>query len=79
MLHWLRQYIGHWEITEDIAMSTLTIADLETLYDHLADSLDRTPEGKRELMLVKLALLAAEALGDAECFAQLAEIALRDL
>lgn len=60
-------------------MSTLTIADLETLYDHLADSLDRTPPDKRELMLVKLALLAAEALGNAGRFAQLTETAMRDL
>lgn len=60
-------------------MPRLTIAELETLYDHLADALDGAPQGQRELLLVKLALLAAEELGDAARFAELTEAARRDL
>ncbi len=60
-------------------MATLSIPELETLYDHLADHLDQAPDGKRELLLVKLALLAAEALGDLDTFTGLTAIAARDL
>ena len=60
-------------------MAHLTTLELETLYDRLADSLDQAPDGKRELLLVKLALLAAEALGDVERFSELTAIAGRDL
>lgn len=57
----------------------LTITDLETVYDQLADALDQAAEGKRELFLVKLALLSAQALGDAEQFMALTRTALLDL
>ena len=57
----------------------LTISDIETLYDQLADALDHIEEGKRELLLVKLALLSAQALGDAEQFLALTRTALLDL
>ncbi|MGH8463395.1 MAG: DUF2783 domain-containing protein [Pseudomonas sp.] len=57
----------------------LTITDLETVYDQLADALDQAAEGKRELFLVKLALLSAQALGDAEQFLALTRTALLDL
>lgn len=60
-------------------MATLSIPELEILYDHLADHLDQAPDGKRELLLVKLALLAAEALGDLDTFTGLTAIAARDL
>lgn len=60
-------------------MANLTIPELETLYDRLAEHLDQAPDGKRELLLVKLALLAGEALGDLEAFTGLAAIAARDL
>ena len=60
-------------------MAHLTTFELETLYDRLADSLDQAPDGKRELLLVKLALLAAEAMGDVERFSELIVIAGRDL
>ncbi|MED5611437.1 DUF2783 domain-containing protein [Pseudomonas sp. JH-2] len=60
-------------------MQTLTLAGLETVYEQLADTLDRAPEGQRELFLVKLALLAAEALADPARFAELTEAALLDL
>ncbi|MBH3426310.1 DUF2783 domain-containing protein [Pseudomonas alkylphenolica] len=57
----------------------LTITDLEAVYDQLADALDQAAEGKRELFLVKLALLSAQALGDAEQFMALTRTALLDL
>ena len=43
----------------------LDIAGLETVYDLLATAIDRAGPDKTELFLVKLALLNAQALGDA--------------
>lgn len=60
-------------------MKTLTVADVEQVYDALALAIDRAPADKTELLLVKLALLAAEALGDAPRFVALTEAALQDL
>ena len=57
----------------------LTIPGLETAYDSLAEAIDRAGSAKAQLFLVKLALLNAEALADAERFRQHIEIALRDL
>jgi hypothetical protein len=57
----------------------LAIAEVEAVYDALALALDRAGEGKRELLLVKLALLQAQALGDAHEFHALLDTALRDL
>jgi hypothetical protein len=65
-------------MSEDETM-TLTISDLENVYDHLANAIDQAPESQREKFLVKLALLSAEALGDAEHFNQLTCAALQDL
>jgi len=47
---------------------SLSTADLETVYDLLASAIDRLSPGQTELFLVKLALLQANALGDAEQF-----------
>lgn len=60
----------------------LTIVGLETVYDQLATAIDQAAqagEGKAELFLVKLALLNANALGDAELFARHLSEALGDL
>ena len=57
----------------------LTIPGLETAYDSLAEAIDRAGVAKAQLFLVKLALLNANALGDAERFREHLEIALRDL
>jgi len=43
----------------------LTLAGLETVYDALATAIDQAGKDKTELFLVKLALLNANALGDA--------------
>jgi len=58
---------------------TLTVPDLETVYDSLAEAIDQVGETKAELFLVKLALLNAQALGSAELFEQLVKAALQDL
>ncbi|MTD19643.1 DUF2783 domain-containing protein [Pseudomonas sp. CCM 7891] len=57
----------------------LSTSDLENVYDQLADALDQAAQGKREIFLVKLALLSAEALGNAEQFSELTRAALQDL
>jgi hypothetical protein len=57
----------------------LPLADLETVYDTLAQAIDRSPEGKSELYLVKLALLLANELGSARRVIELSETALLDL
>jgi len=61
------------------AQNALTIDGLETVYDALADAIDQAGQDKTELFLVKLALLNANALGDAELFQQQLQAALLDL
>jgi hypothetical protein len=46
----------------------LTIPGLETVFDALASAIDLAGPEKAELFLVKLALLNANALGDAQLF-----------
>lgn len=58
---------------------TLTIAELEEVYDSLAQAIDRAGSEKSEKFLVKLALLNANALADPRVFQQHVEDALRDL
>ena len=55
------------------------MAGLEQVYDHLATAIDQAGPGKSELFLVKLALLNAQALGDATLFQQQVRAALQDL
>lgn len=57
----------------------LDIAGLEAVYDRLAQAIDTAGPDKAELFLVKLALLNAQALGDAQLFALQVEAALQDL
>jgi hypothetical protein len=61
------------------ATKTLDIGGLETVYDRLAQAIDTAGEAKAALFLVKLALLNAQALGDAEVFSRHIETALQDL
>lgn len=49
----------------------MTSADLETVYEALAEKLDAVDAGKRELYLAKLALLMAHELADADRVRQL--------
>ena len=57
----------------------LTIGGLETVYDQLATAIDAVGQDKSELFLVKLALLAAQQLGDEAVFGDLIERAQADL
>jgi hypothetical protein len=57
---------------------TLDIAGLETVYDLLATAIDAAGP-RAELLLVKLALLQARELGDAQRFADLLRAAQADL
>lgn len=59
--------------------ASLPIADLETVYDELARAIDHAGAEKTPLFLVKLALLNANALGDAGLFRQHLHAALQDL
>jgi hypothetical protein len=61
------------------ATHTLTLSGLEAVYDALAMAIDEAGPDKAELFLVKLALLNAQALGDAEAFRRQIDAALRDL
>ena len=57
----------------------LTIGGLETAYDQLATAIDDVGQDKSELFLVKLALLAAQQLGDETVFDDLIQRAQKDL
>ena len=61
------------------APQTLSLAGLEAVYDALATAIDQAGPEKSELFLVKLALLNAQALGDADAFRRQIDTALRDL
>lgn len=52
-------------------MSEISIQDLEKVYDHLAESIDAIPQEKRELFLVKLALLSAKEIENGDVFVTL--------
>ena len=57
----------------------LDMTGLETVYDQLALAIDAAGPEKSELFLVKLALLAAQALGNAPSFVDLIQRAQKDL
>lgn len=57
----------------------ISIAGLEQVYDTLATAIDKAGPDKAKLFLVKLALLNANALADANVFKQQVEAALLDL
>ena len=57
----------------------LTLPGLEATYDRLADAIDAVGETQSERMLVKLALLLAQDLGDADRVAALIAVAQADL
>jgi hypothetical protein len=57
----------------------LDIGGLEAVYDRLAHAIDEAGPEHSERFLVKLALLNAQALGDAAQFGRHVEVALRDL
>jgi hypothetical protein len=60
-------------------MSELSVADLEEVYDHLAERIDAVGADMTETYLVKLVLLLANSNGNLEKFEQLAAVAAQDL
>jgi hypothetical protein len=60
-------------------LQTLEIQDLESVYDALAEAIDKAGKEKTELFLVKLALLNANALGQISVFNSNIDAALKDL
>jgi len=63
----------------DTPTPDLPIEQLERVYDALAQAIDAAGEDRRELFLVKLALLNANALGSADVFQAHLDNALQDL
>lgn len=61
------------------ATKQLSLAELEQVYDTLAQAIDEAGPGHTELFLSKLSLLMANALGDAAQVLQLVQTSLRDL
>lgn len=66
-------------VSPALGQPDLGIAGLEQVYDQLATAIDQAGTDKAELFLVKLALLNAQALGDAEAFGRHLQAALQDL
>ena len=66
-------------MTNQTTTMPLSIPDLETVYDTLAQAIDQAGPDKSELFLVKLALLNANALGRPETMQQHIQAALQDL
>lgn len=61
------------------APKTLPFAELETVYERIADALDALPEEQERLFLAKLCLALAHRLPDAHAVAQAIDEAKADL
>ena len=59
--------------------NSLCLADLENVYDALANAIDKVGSEKANLFLVKLALLNANALGNIDLFETHLHAASQDL
>jgi hypothetical protein len=57
----------------------LSTAELEQVYDLLAETIDATPSDKRPLMLTKLALALANMVGDPAKISVALAAAVKDL
>ena len=57
----------------------LTTAEIEAVYDLIAEGIDRAGEDKARLFLAKLALALANLAGDLAAVRQAIDAALRDL
>lgn len=66
-------------MTDSSPPASLSMSGLEAVYDALAGAIDSAGPDKAELMLIKLALLNANALGDPDLFTHHLQAALRDL
>lgn len=61
------------------AQKTLSLDGLEAVYDELALAIDEVGPDKAQLFLVKLAILSANALGDAAHFREHVRVAQANL
>lgn len=59
--------------------NNLSFADLEAVYDRLADAIDTAGEDKAKLFLAKLAMISANLIADRAMFESAVDAALRDL
>lgn len=57
----------------------LSTAEIEQLYDLIADGVDQAGESKAQLFLAKLALALGNLIGDTGQVKAVVQIALRDL
>lgn len=62
-----------------ITNNGLSIADLERVYEQLADAVDHAPADRSELLLVKMVMLLANELADPARIEALIATAQRDL
>ncbi len=60
-------------------MPSLSLPELERVYDDLAEAIDHAGPERSELFLTKLALLLAHEVGQRARVAELLQTALRDL
>jgi hypothetical protein len=60
-------------------MSTLSVGELEDVYDQLAERIDAVGAERAQTYLVKLVLLLANVSGSRAQFERLAELAAQDL
>ncbi|ETF01669.1 hypothetical protein W822_12780 [Advenella kashmirensis W13003] len=51
---------------------------METVYDHLAETLDSIPQAQQSLMLTRLALLMSEQIGQPDVICRLIDEAARN-
>jgi hypothetical protein len=59
--------------------ASLAVEDLESIWERLAEAIDRAGPEREALFLSKLAVLLADALGDRARAERLIETALEDL
>lgn len=57
----------------------MSVSDLETIYDRLAETIDAVGKGKEALFLAKLVLLLVQAQDDADKVLALVDEAAQDL
>jgi hypothetical protein len=65
--------------SQHLSQQTLTVPGLEQVYDQLATAIDAVDPAKTELVLVKLALMNANALADPALFQAHIDAAIKDL
>lgn len=60
-------------------MNTMQFTDFETVYESVAQAIDRAGTDKREIFLAKLVLLLSQEIGDSARVLRAIEDCLKDL